>query len=320
MKKTSLTISLVIPCFNEQAVLSHTLERIKTLHANYKKRGWQCEVLWVDDGSKDHTRQILTRACQQNKFMKLLGFSRNFGQQLAFVAGIEHATGDAVVLMDADLQDPPEVITQMIETWQKGYHVVYGVRKKRLGETFFKKFTSKLFYRVLNYLSDVPIPLDAGDFRLMDRQVVAVLKSMPERLKFIRGMVAWVGFRQTAVYFERAKRMAGVTKFPLRRLLRFAVDGILSFSIKPLRLAIWLGFLVSMLAVVGILWVLAVRIFTDNWVAGWTALMIVMMFLGGVQLMALGLVGEYIGRIYNEVKQRPAYVLEMTINLNSSKK
>ena len=213
------------------------------------------------------------------------------------------------MLIDADLQDPPEVIGQMINKWREGYDVVYGQRRSRAGETYLKLLTARWFYRIINSLSDVPIPLDTGDFRLMSRQVVEVIKRMPERDRFIRGMVSWVGFRQYALQYERAQRFAGESKYPLRKMLAFAPDGILSFSIKPLRLSTAIGFLVSGMALVGILYAVAMRLFTDYWVSGWTLLMISVLFLGGVQLICLGIIGEYVGRIYSENKRRPLYLI-----------
>jgi dolichol-phosphate mannosyltransferase len=222
---------------------------------------------------------------------------------------VEHAGGDAVVIIDADLQDPPEVIVEMVAKWREGYHVAYGVRIDRPGETAFKLWTAKAFYRLIDRVSDTRIPLDTGDFRLMDRRVVDALASMPERDRFVRGLVSWVGFRQVAVPYQRAPRLAGESKYPLYKMLRFALDGITSFSVAPLKLATWLGFTVSALALLGIVYALVLRLFTSIWVTGWTALFIVVLFMGGVQLISLGIIGEYIGRIYGEVKRRPLYIV-----------
>ena len=215
-----------------------------------------------------------------------------------------------MVLIDADLQDPPEVVHEMVAKWREGYDVVYGTRTERPGESAFKLATARAFYRLLNRLSDVPIPLDTGDFRLMSRAVVETLKAMPERDRFVRGMVSWVGFRQIALPYRRAERFAGESKYPLSKMLRFATDGILSFSIKPLQMSVTLGSLAAVLAMSGIAYALYLRIFTSVWVEGWTALMIAVLFLGGVQLICVGILGEYIGRIYNEVKRRPLYVVQ----------
>jgi polyisoprenyl-phosphate glycosyltransferase len=236
-------------------------------------------------------------------------------------AGLANAAGDAVVIIDADLQDPPEVILEMVGRWQEGYQVVYGRRTYRAGETALKKTTAKIFYRLLNMLSDVEIPADVGDFRLMDRQVVDALLIMPERDRFLRGMISWLGFRQTAVSYAREPRLAGQSKYPFVKMARFAVDAILSFSYTPLRITVWLGFLSIIGAGVGIVYAIIVRLSTDEWVRGWASIFTAVLFLGGVQLVTLGIVGEYIGRIYSEVKRRPLYLIEETnLKLSSSPK
>lgn len=240
----------------------------------------------------------------------VVSLSRNFGHQRAVSAGLENSAGDAVVVIDADLQDPPEVILEMVDRWRDGVQVVYGVRSTRAGETAFKLWSAKTFYRLINRLSDVDIPLNTGDFRLMDRAVVDVVRSMPERDRFVRGMVAWVGFRQEPVYYERAARLAGETKYSLRKMVRLAGDGVVSFSIAPLRLAILIGTSASALALLGIVYALVLRLYTETWVTGWTLLFIAILFLGGVQLMFLGVLGEYLGRIYGEVKRRPLYLVK----------
>jgi dolichol-phosphate mannosyltransferase len=242
--------------------------------------------------------------------VRVLGMSRNFGHQLATTAGLEHAAGDVVVVIDADLQDPPEVIGEMVALWRAGYQVVYGVRAARHGETFFKRWTARLFYRLHNQLSETKLPLDAGDFRLLDRQVVEVLLQMPERDRFLRGMISWLGFKQVAVMFERAPRHAGVSKYPLFKMLRFAIDGVISFSFTPLRLALWVGFLSLGVAFIAFVYAIIIRLYTDNWVRGWASIFTAVLFLGGIQLVTLGIVGEYIGRIYAEVKHRPLYVVQ----------
>ena len=300
------TLTVVVPCFNEEAVIRETQQR---LSESLNRLGCSFEIIYVNDGSRDQTLAILKEFQCAYDYVRVLSFSRNFGHPLAVSAGIDHAAGEAVVLIDADLQDPPEVIGQMINKWREGYDVVYGQRRSRAGETYLKLLTARWFYRIINSLSDVPIPLDTGDFRLMSRQVVEVIKRMPERDRFIRGMVSWVGFRQYALQYERAQRFAGESKYPLRKMLAFATDGILSFSIKPLRLSTAIGFLVSGMALVGILYALAMRLFTDYWISGWTLLMISVLFLGGVQLICLGIIGEYVGRIYSENKRRPLYLI-----------
>jgi glycosyltransferase involved in cell wall biosynthesis len=301
-------LSVVIPCYNEEEVIGETLKRLADFRATVTDL--DVEFIFVDDGSKDRTRQLLTAAQQDNPEIRVVGFARNFGHQIAVTAGIDAASGDAVVLIDADLQDPPAVISEMIALWRNGYHVVYGTRVDRPGESAFKLVTARAFYRVLNKLSDVPIPLDTGDFRLMDRKVVDVLKAMPERDRFVRGMVSWVGFRQVALPYRRAERFAGESKYPLRKMVRFATDGIMSFSTKPLRLATTLGLISSFIALLAIINTLVVRLTTDNWVPGWAEIMVALLFLGGVQLLCIGILGEYVGRTYNEIKRRPLYVVQ----------
>lgn len=304
-------LSVVIPCYNEEAVIAETVKRLRTFADAVQ--GLAVELVFVDDGSRDRTRALLRGWAAEDPRIRVVGFARNFGHQIAVTAGIDAARGDAVVLIDADLQDPPEVVHEMVAKWREGFDVVYGVRTEREGESAFKLATARGFYRVLNRLSDVPIPLDTGDFRLMSRPVVETLKAMPERDRFVRGMVAWVGFKQTALPYRRVKRFAGETKYPLRKMVRFATDGILSFSTKPLQLSISLGLAAATLALAGIVYALVLRVFTNIWVEGWTALMIAVLFIGGVQLMCVGILGEYIGRIYNEVKRRPLYVVQEQI-------
>ncbi|MGL4995711.1 MAG: glycosyltransferase family 2 protein, partial [Deefgea sp.] len=301
-------LSVVIPCYNEEEVIGETLKRLRDFRATVSDM--DCEFIFVDDGSKDRTRELLLAAQAADPEIRIVGFARNFGHQTAVTAGIDAASGDAVVLIDADLQDPPEVVTEMIALWRAGYHVVYGTRVDRPGESAFKLVTARAFYRVLNKLSDVPIPLDTGDFRLMDRKVVDVLKAMPERDRFVRGMVSWVGFKQVALPYRRAERFAGESKYPLRKMIRFATDGIISFSTKPLQLSITVGLFSSFVALIGIINTLIVRLTTPDWVAGWAEIMVAILFLGGVQLMCIGILGEYIGRIYNEIKRRPLYVVQ----------
>jgi dolichol-phosphate mannosyltransferase len=240
----------------------------------------------------------------------LIDFSRNFGHQIAVTAGIDAASGDAVVLMDSDLQDPPEVIHEMVARWREGYDVVYGTRSEREGESALRLAVTRRFYRILNGLSDVPIPLDTGDFRLMARNVVSALRAMPERDRFIRGMVSWIGFRQTAIQYRRAARFAGQSHYSFPRLLGLATDGVISFSTKPLRMSVAAGMLSASIALIGIVYALYLRLFTSIWVEGWTAMMIGILFIGGVQLICLGIVGEYVGRIYKEIKSRPLYVVK----------
>ena len=310
-----MLISVVVPCYNEAAVIVETNRQLVATLAALD--GLDFEIVYVDDGSKDATADLLRTIQTANKRTRVVFLSRNFGHQLALSAGLEHAAGDAVIFIDADLQDPPEVIPEMIARWRDGYHVVYGMRTDRAGETAFKLWTAKLFYRFINRLSKVQLPLDVGDFRLIDRRVVDVLLSMPERDRFLRGMVSWIGFRQVAVMYRRAERHAGASKYPLLKMLQFAADGVISFSLTPLRLALWVGFLSIGLAFAGILYALIIRLYTNDWVRGWTSIFTAVLFIGGAQLVTLGIIGEYIGRIYAEVKRRPLYVVEERLGFSA---
>jgi polyisoprenyl-phosphate glycosyltransferase len=305
-----MRLSVVIPCFNEAQVLPKTYERLAAVldEAGETDR----EVIFVDDGSSDETFRLLCDLQKKHDDVRVLGLSRNFGHQMAVTAGLEEASGDATVIIDADLQDPPEVIGEMLAKWGEGFQVVYGVRDSRAGETRFKLLTAKLFYRLINRLSDTPIPSDTGDFRLLDRSVVDALMEMPERDRFLRGMVSWIGFRQCGVHYRREPRAAGRSKYPFAKMLRFAADGILSFSIVPLKLAIWVGFAAIGIAFAGIILAVLERVYNlydINIGRGWASLFIAVLFMGGVQLLTLGIIGEYLGRIYIEVKRRPLYVV-----------
>lgn len=303
-------LSIVVPCFNESEVVAETHRQLSALADRLAStEQLDTEIIYIDDGSHDETLTLLLGIGKSDSRVRVIGLSRNFGHQVAVSAGLEHASGEAVVLIDADLQDPPRVIEQMVARWKDGVDVAYGQRSEREGETRFKRWTASMFYRGINRMSDVSIPLDTGDFRLMDRQVVDALLAMPERDRFVRGMVAWVGFRQEAVPYVRAPRAAGTTKYPLKRMLSFATDGILSFSLVPLRLAVYLGMGASVIAAIGIIYALVSRLFTDQWVTGWTALFIAVLFIGGVQLLFLGVIGEYLGRVYGETKRRPLYLI-----------
>jgi dolichol-phosphate mannosyltransferase len=308
-------ISVVVPCFNEEEVIRTTYGRLVEVLKSLSET--EFELVFVDDGSRDHTLSILRTLQVGDSRVRVVAFSRNFGHQIAVTAGLENATGDAVVLIDADLQDPPEIIEQMLTCWRSGADVAYGVRAEREGETTFKLWTAKVFYRLINHISDVVIPLDTGDFRLMDRKVVDALLSMPERDRFVRGMVAWLGFRQEAIHYKRAARFAGETKYPLRKMVRFALDGILSFSLVPLKLATWMGIATTGLALVGILYAILIRVLTEMWVPGWTMLFVACLFIGGIQLTFLGVLGQYVGRIYGEVKRRPLYVVSERLGFAS---
>ncbi len=262
----------------------------------------------MDDGSSDSTLTTLWALHSSDPHITVVELSRNFGHQIAVSAGLEAANGEVVVIMDADLQDPPELIETMLHKWEQGYEVVYGIRETREGETGFKLWTAKIFYRLINSLSDVAIPHDTGDFRLLDRRAVEAIKSMPERHRLLRGMCSWIGFRQYGLKYTRGARVAGATKYPLKRMINLALDGIASFSTLPLRFVAAIGFLSAALSLAGILYALVVRLFTHTWVPGWTISFIGMLFLGGLQMMSIGIVGEYVGRIYAETKQRPLYL------------
>jgi dolichol-phosphate mannosyltransferase len=277
------------------------------------------ELVMVNDGSRDGSAEVMDALYHENpEHVRVVHFARNFGHQIAVTAGMDYSRGQAIVLIDADLQDPPELIPQLIEKWREGYEVVYAIRAEREGETWFKKLTASLFYRVLYNITDVRIPLDTGDFRLMDRKVVDAVSSMREQHRFIRGMVSWVGFRQTGVEYSRSKRHAGTTKYPFRKMLRFAWDGITGFSYFPLQLATYIGFAIAALSAIGILIVIYLRAFTNaEPLEGQATTLVVVLFLGSVQLISLGIIGEYLGRIYNEVKGRPLYIVHRTSGLAS---
>ncbi len=311
-----MLISVIVPCYNEEQVIVETNRQLVATLAALDDLDF--EIVYVDDGSSDKTVDVLRAIQSADERTRVVRLARNFGHQLAVSAGLEHAAGDAVVIIDADLQDPPEVIPEMVARWRDGYHVVYGMRTDRPGETAFKLWTAKLFYRFINRLSKVQIPIDVGDFRLLDRRVVDVLLSMPERDRFLRGMVSWIGFRQVAVMYRRAQRRAGESKYPLFKMLQFAADGVLSFSLTPLRLALWVGFLSIGMAFAGILYALIIRLYTNDWVRGWTSIFTAVLFIGGAQLVTLGIIGEYIGRIYAEVKRRPLYVIEERLGFDKA--
>jgi dolichol-phosphate mannosyltransferase len=312
MTKSSPSISVIIPVFNEEKNITPLLKRLIPIVKNYPY-----EIIFVNDGSTDKTEELIKNEAKKNKNIKLITFARNFGHQMALTCGYQYASGRVVISMDADLQDPPEVIDQMIDKWQKGAKIVYGKRNQREGEGWFKKITALFFYRLINFLSDVPIPTDVGDFRLLDRDVVNFLNQLPERQRFLRGLVAWPGFKSDFVYFKRNKRFAGKTHYPFSKMLNFALEGIISFSVKPLRLASYLGFITAVIGFFGIIYALYRRMFLPHqyWVTGWTALFVAIMFIGGIQLLTIGIIGEYIGKIYQQLQNRPFYIIKDKINL-----
>lgn len=306
-----MDLSVVVPLFNEQGNVAALVERIVRILEGLPERP-AFEIVLVNDGSTDATLARIREEMTRRTSIVLVNLSRNFGHQLAATAGIDVAQGDAVVLMDGDLQDPPELIAQFVERWRAGNDVVYAVRRTRKGESAFKLFTARMFYRVIKRLTNVSIPVDTGDFRLMSRRVVEALKCSRERHRFLRGMVSWVGYNQTGVEYDREERLSGTTKYPLRKMLTFAIDGITSFSDVPLRFASYLGFVVSTAAFIYAVIIILFKAFhfgTPEYARGWASTMVVILFLGGVQLMGIGILGEYLGRIYDEVKARPLYLI-----------
>ncbi len=307
-------LSVVVPIFNEEQVIAALYRRLTSTSEGL---GATYELVFVNDGSTDRSMVLLTELAAADRRVRVLNFSRNFGHQVAITAGMDHARGEAVVVIDADLQDPPELIGLMLEKWREGYDVVYAVRERREGDTLFKRATAAFFYRLLKRITHVEIPVDTGDFRLMSRRAIEAMKLFNERNRFVRGLVSWIGFRQTGITFSRSERFAGETKYPLRKMIRFALDGIVSFSFIPLQLATFFGFIASAMSFLGILWVVYLRLFTQETITGWASMMVIMLFLGGVQLLTLGIVGEYIGRISDEVKRRPLYLIQDALGFDS---
>lgn len=350
-----LLCTVVVPVYNEEPVIPETYRRLRSV---MDPLGCPYEIIFVNDGSKDGTRQILSAICDNDRSAKLITFSRNFGHQAAITAGMDHSSGKTVVVIDADLQDPPELIPQMLDKWREGFDVVYGIRARREGETFFKKATSSLFYRLLKRITDVDMPLDAGDFRLIDRKVCDSLKKINERNRYVRGLISWLGFRQTGIEYVREKRFAGSTKYPLKKMLKFACDGIASFSYKPLKLANWCGAVITAVSIVYLLTTLLLPLSAvpgadtagnadtlsatggasaTQTAAGFSAAfslfsrfshspfdavktaLAVSLLLNGVLLIAVGIIGAYTARIYDEVKGRPLYVVQETRNFEAGK-
>ncbi len=301
-----VTYSIIAPIYNEIENLPELYRRVRAVMDSL---GDPWELILVDDGSTDGSTNVIRELAQQDRRVRPVIFSRNFGHQIAITAGWDYARGQAVIIIDADLQDPPEVIPELIKKWKEGYQVVYAVRSEREGETWFKKASAAFFYRLIRHITDVNIPVDAGDFRLMDRKVVDVLKRMRERHRFPRGMSAWVGFRQIGVEYVRAPRFAGETKYPFRKMVKLALNAITSFSYFPLQVATFFGFFSAGLAILAIPVVAILRITGSHFFEGQATTLIAVLFLGGVQLISLGILGEYIGRIYDETKGRPLYIV-----------
>jgi polyisoprenyl-phosphate glycosyltransferase len=308
--------SIVVPVYNEEEVIHETYRRLTEVMRSTKEA---YELLFVNDGSKDRTAEIIKEYSEQDPAVVLLDFARNFGHQIAITAGMDYARGEAVVVIDADLQDPPELILEMIEKWKQGFDVVYAKRTKRKGETYFKKQTAAMFYRFLRAMTDIDIPLDTGDFRLLDRKVCNQMNSIQEKNRFVRGLVSWVGFKQTAVEYERDERLAGESKYPLKKMLKLSMDGITSFSYKPLKLASYAGVTLSGIGFIYLLVVMYLKLFTDSTITGWSSLIVIQLFFSGIILIILGMIGEYIGRIYDETKNRPLYIVREKYQLETRK-
>ncbi len=312
-------VSVVIPMYYEEEVANECYNKVSSILKNLEN--YDYEIIFINDGSKDKTLEILESLAKQDEKIKVISFSRNFGHQAAVTAGLKEVAGDAIVIIDADLQDPPELIPDMLKFWEQGNEVIYGKRKTRKGESHFKLFTAKMFYKTLNALSDVEIPKDTGDFRLVDRKVVDVVNSLPEHNKFLRGLFSWVGFKQIPYEYERQERFAGKTKYPLKKMLKLASDGIISFSNKPIKLVGALGMFSIVISILLLIYAIISYIFKlNNLSAGWTSIIVAITFFAGVQLLSLWVISEYIGRIYDEAKGRPQYIIDKKINIKDIKK
>ena len=302
--------SVVVPAYNEQEVIAETYKRLTNVMAGM---GEAYELVFVNDGSRDNTAEIIAGFCENDPCVRLVNFSRNFGHMPAISAGMENTRGQAIFIIDADLQDPPEIFPEMAAKWKEGYHVVYGKRAERKGESWFKKLSAKMFYRLLRMMTTVDLPVDTGEFRLIDRKVCDAVNRLPEKNRYIRGLVSWVGFRQAPVEYVREERFAGETKYPLRKMISLAMDAVTSFSYKPLKLATVLGTLLSLGSFVYLLVILCLRLFTERAIPGAYAMSGGVLLTQGVMLIIMGLIGEYIGRIYAEIKNRPSYIIQEII-------
>jgi glycosyltransferase involved in cell wall biosynthesis len=302
-----MEISVIIPIYNESSNIHTLYERltkvVAAIHQEY-------ELIFINDGSADNSLELIKKLAEEDTHIKYINFSRNFGHQIAVTAGLDHACGNAVVIIDADLQDPPELIAEMYKKMGEGYEVVYAKRRSRKGESFLKKYTAKMFYRVLGSITSISIPVDTGDFRIMDKKIVEVLKQMPEQQKFLRGQISWIGFNQTYIEYDRQERMSGETGYTYKKMVRLALDGITSFSNAPLTFATVSGFLVSGIAFVIMLYALFSKFVLKDYIAGWTSLMLSVMFIGGIQLLSIGIIGEYISRMNTNIRNRPLYIVK----------
>ncbi|HOF16895.1 MAG TPA: glycosyltransferase family 2 protein [Bacteroidales bacterium] len=308
-----MLLSVIIPCYNEELVIEETYKRLTSVLGSMQH---SYELIFINDGSRDKTYDILFQLSEKDAKVKILHFSRNFGHQCAVTAGINHCNGDAAVIIDSDLQDPPEVIIDMLKIMEEEKaNVVYGVRKKRKGETWFKLVTAKYFYRILNSLSDVKFPVDTGDFRLIDRNIIDTFNRMEEKNKYIRGLISWMGYKQVPCYYEREERFAGETKYPLKKMLKFAMIGVFYFSKKPLKLATYTGFISVAIGILYALIALITKLINPSaLVTGWTTIIVLIVFFGGVQLITIGVLGQYIGNLFDEAKKRPEYIVGKKIN------
>lgn len=304
---TDMRYSIVVPVFNEEAVLEQTYRRLKKVMDAIQE---PYELVFVNDGSLDRSVEFIKGFCDHDKSVKLISFSRNFGHQIAITAGMDYAVGDAVVVIDADLQDPPELIIEMIAKWKEGYEVVYAKRSERKGETLFKKLTARLFYRILRTCTDIDIPVDTGDFRLLDRKVCDALQQLPEKNRYVRGLVSWVGFRQTAVEYSRDPRLAGETKYSLGKMIKLSLDGLTSFSFKPIKLANYSGLFFLVIGFVYLLFLIGFEAVDHSPISGWNLVLASQFILTGILLTMMGIMGEYIGRIYDEARHRPLYIVQ----------
>ena len=308
-------ISLVVPMYCEEKNVNECYKRISGVLGELE--GYDFEIIFVNDGSKDKTLELLSRIAKEDKRVKIISFSRNFGHQAAVTAGLKQVSGDAIIIIDADLQDPPELILQMIKLWEQGNEVIYGKRKARKGESIFKIMTAKVFYQTLNLLSDIDIPKDTGDFRLVDRKVVDQINNMPEHNKFLRGLFSWVGYKQCKIEYEREKRFAGKTKYPLKKMIKLAIDGVISFSTKPIKIVGALGIISIFISIIILFYAIISWTFKlNNLSPGWTSIMVTVTFFSGVQIVSLWVISEYIGRIYDEARNRPEYIIEKKINID----